>query len=308
MEKIVWAIMRASRGETQFADGAWDGSEIGATCFDLYWDRRQADPGLPRLRPGRLVEVQGVDDPHDFQRVYRSWDVPLSSLLAEYAGKTVDGTPDGDPVRVGDIEASHSGGGVAMVTVVQLCDREKAVRFIPSCNVKLYEYTPQLRLRPLRRHPEHRAVPRSLGLVGLRVRPRDLRQVHRQPLLARGRHPPRRRQRHLHREGDRPEPRPHQADPRRGWRHPVEARRRPRTRPASEVPAFEGEHAARAMELFKMLGFAPDAAWGSGFSGSGTDRGLMLQPLVEFTAMKQMNWEAGLGRLFSMAYRMIEAR
>jgi hypothetical protein len=62
------------------------------------------------------------------------------------------------------------------------------------------------------------------------------------------------------------------------------------------------------MELFKMLGFAPDASWGQGGAPSAADRGLMLQPLVEYTASKQLNWEAGLGRMFAMAYQMIEGK
>ena len=57
-----------------------------------------------------------------------------------------------------------------------------------------------------------------------------------------------------------------------------------------------------------MLGFSPDAAWGLPGSGSGTDRGLQLQPLLEYTAMKQLNWQTGLNRLFAMAYQMIERK
>jgi hypothetical protein len=307
MEKIVWAIIRASRGETQFADGAWDGSEIGSTCFDLYWDHVKQMPVFRACDPVGLVEVQGADDPHDFQRVYRSWDVPLSSLLAEYAGKTVDGTPDGDPVRVGDIEASHSGSGVAMVTVVQLCDREKAVRFIPSCNVKLYEYRHNYGFVPYVVIPnvgpyrevwgwsDYEFVRALVKYIGnLFSREADiLRAVANGTYIEKGtgQNPDLIKQT-LAEGGVIP-------SKREGALEPVQP---------PNVPAFEGEHAARAMDLFKMLGFAPDAAWGNGFSGSGTDRGLMLQPLVEFTAMKQKNWEAGLGRLFSMAYRMIEGK
>jgi hypothetical protein len=34
----------------------------------------------------------------------------------------------------------------------------------------------------------------------------------------------------------------------------------------------------------------------------------MLQPLLEYTAMKQLNWSEGLARIFSMAFQMIEQK
>jgi hypothetical protein len=75
---------------------------------------------------------------------------------------------------------------------------------------------------------------------------------------------------------------------------------------APEVPSFQEAHAGRAMELFKMLGFAPDAAWGGADTRSGADRTLQMQPLVEYTAMKQTNWVNGLARMGRMCFRMIE--
>jgi len=60
--------------------------------------------------------------------------------------------------------------------------------------------------------------------------------------------------------------------------------------------------------MLKMLGFTPDASWGGSDTRSGSDRALQLQPLVEFTAMKQLNWSTGLTRLAAMCYRMIEKK
>ena len=57
-----------------------------------------------------------------------------------------------------------------------------------------------------------------------------------------------------------------------------------------------------------MVGFAPDAAWGLGAGTSGSDRGLQLQPLLEYTAMKQLNWAAGLARLYAMGFKIIEGK
>jgi hypothetical protein len=75
---------------------------------------------------------------------------------------------------------------------------------------------------------------------------------------------------------------------------------------APEMPAFADRHAEQIMDLFKMLGFAPDASWGGGDTRSGTDRGLQLQPLRELTAHKQANWSEGLSRLASYVFRMTE--
>jgi hypothetical protein len=307
MEKIVWAIMHASRGNTQFSDGAWDGSEIGATCFDMYWDEQKQLPIFRACDPVGVVEVCGAADPHDFNTIYRSWDVPFNSLLAEYQGKTIDGQLDGVPVRIGDIEPSHTHAGVKMVTVAQRWDKTRTVRFVPGSNVKLLEYVHDYGFVPYVIIPNVgpardiwgwadyefiRAI--SHYISGLFSREADIiravangtyiekgtgqnAEVIKQTLSEGGVIPSKRE----------------------GSLDPVQP---------PDVPAFEEQHSQRAMELFKMLGFAPDAAWGNGFSGSGTDRGLMLQPMVEFTAMKQMNWEAGLGRLFSMAFRMIEKK
>jgi hypothetical protein len=76
----------------------------------------------------------------------------------------------------------------------------------------------------------------------------------------------------------------------------------------AEMPSFADAHADRALTMAKMLGFSPDAAWGLPGSGSGTDRGLQLQPLLEYTAMKQLNWQAALQRLFRMVYQMVESK
>ena len=72
------------------------------------------------------------------------------------------------------------------------------------------------------------------------------------------------------------------------------------------MPAFHEKHSERGMEFLKMLSFTPDAAWGNGSAGSGSDRGLQLQPQLEYTAMKQMNWAAGLSRMFGYGFKMIE--
>jgi hypothetical protein len=76
--------------------------------------------------------------------------------------------------------------------------------------------------------------------------------------------------------------------------------------PGPEIPDFFSDHAATAFSYLKALGFAPDAAWGDGAAGSGSDRGLQLGPMLELSSMKQINWSSGLQRLFQGMFRMIE--
>lgn len=299
MEKIVWAIMRASRGNTQFASGSWDGSELGSTVFDLYYDVKRQLPIFRAVDPIGLVVVPGVDDPHEFQRVYRSWDVPLASLRAEYK--------DDPTVRLQEITKSHMAGTIEMVTIAQMCDEDQRVRFIPHCGVKLEEETHSFGFVPYVVIPNVgpdrdiwgwadyefvRAITAYLG--ALFSREADiLRSVANGTYIEKG-------------TGQNPEliratlteggVIPSKRD---GDLQPVDP---------PQVPQFAEAHADRAMAMFKMLGFAPDATWGLGRYTSGSEHGLSLQPFVEFTAMKQLNWEAGLGRLFDMAYRMIEKK
>jgi hypothetical protein len=75
---------------------------------------------------------------------------------------------------------------------------------------------------------------------------------------------------------------------------------------AAQVPTFASEHRQSAVQFMQMLGFAPPAAWGDGNAGSGSDRGLQLGPMLELTMMKQLNFGAGLARLGSMIFRMVE--
>lgn len=299
MEKIVWAIMRVSRGATQFSSAAWDGSELGASCFDIYYDVKRQIPVFRACDPIGLHVVSGVDDPHDFERVYRTWDAPLASVVARF--RDVPG------VRVDDIQASHQVGGVDCVQIAQLCDRERLVRFIPNCGVKLFEQTHNFGFVPYVVIPnigperdvwgwaDYEFV-RAIGdyISVLFSREADiLRHVANGTYLDKGTGQNAELVKQVLSEGG---VIPSKKD---GDLSPVDP---------PQVPAFAAQHSEQAMNLFKMLGFAPDASWGNGFSGSAADRGLMLQPLVEFTAMKQLNWESGLGRLFGMAYQMMESK
>jgi hypothetical protein len=305
MEKIVWAIMRASGGETTLASGAWDASELGSASFDLYYDVKTEMPIFRRCDPAGVLVVPGVDDPHDFQRVYRAWKVPTKSLRAEYRDQSFRN----QPVDVGAVSATEVVGGQDVTTVVQFCDRTRQLRFAVSKSgaVGLYEYVHAYGFVP------HVVIPnvgpyedifgwadyefvRSLqGYIGnLFSREADvLRGVANGAMIEKG-------------TGANPDT--VQAVVKRGGVLPSKRDGEVSPIEAPQMPGFHESHNERAMEMLKMLGFAPDAAWGKPGSSSGTDRGLMLQPLMEYTSMKQLNWQKGLARLFGMAYRMIEMK
>jgi len=306
MEKIVWASIRASKGDTGLASAAWDASEVGSAVLDIYWDAAQKIPVFRRVDPAGIIEVQGVDDPHEFQRVYRSWEAPLSSVAAQYR----DGNFRGERIRVEDLKASHQGlGGQEMVRMIQVCDQEKVTRFANGSEngevVGLYEVTHNNGFVPYVVIPnigpyedvwgwaDYEFV-RSLVayLPAMFGREADvLKAIANGGQIEKGTGQSPEAVAAIQREGG---VLPSKRD---GSVEPIQA---------PEMPSFHEQHTQRGMEMLKMLGFTPDAAWGLGSAGSGSDRGLQLQPLLEYTAMKQMNWSAGLSRMFGMAYRMIE--
>lgn len=307
MEKIGWAVMRASRGETTFSSGAWDGSELGSSVFDLYFDEALQLPLFRRCDPVGVLEVQGVDDPHDFERVYRAWDVPLGSLAAQYRGKDFRGLP----VLVNDMKAHHRDGVQDIIRVVQVCDKQKVCRFAlgagPGDVVGLFEYQHDYGFTPYVVIPnigpyedvwgwaDYEFV-RELAhyIPALFSREADvLRSVANGGVIEQGTGQQPHTVKHVIQEGG------VLTSKREGTVEPIQA---------PDMPAFHETHSDRAMDLFKMLGFSPDAAWGLPGSGSGTDRGLQLQPLMEYTAMKKLNWQAGLSRLFGMVYKMTETK
>ena len=305
MEKIAWSVIRASRGETTLSSASWNASEIGAGCLDLYFDYKKNMPVFRSVDPVGIYEVPGVDDPHDFQRVYRSWDVPLASVQNEYRDKAFRGKP----IAVGDIQASNNVGGVEMVQIVQLCDAQKILRFAISRHgaVGLYEYihnygfTPYVIIPNLGPYEDVwgwadyefvRALVEYIPTMFSREAD-VLRAVAAGAYQESGTGVNAQTLANIIREGG------------------VASTKRDSTitpiQPA-EMPSFAEAHGDRAMDMLKMLGFAPDAAWGMPGSGSGTDRGLQLQPLLEYTAMKQLNWQSGLARLMAMAFKMIEQK
>lgn len=303
MEKIGWSILRESGSETLLSSGAWDGSQLGATVFEVWMDVGKNMPIINNIDPATFIPVLGAKNAHDFPRIYRHWNVPTKSLIMDYEGKHFRG----EPIKTGDFSASGSLSGVPMTQVLLMCDREKSLMFAnsPDSVVGLEEYVHNLGFCPYVSIPNIGKYEDVFGwadyefirslqhyLSALFSSQADvIRSVANGAMIERG-------------TGQTPQ----SIKTAIGTGGVIPSRKEGSIEPiqAPEMPSFLSEHRQNAMDLFKMLGFTPDAAWGEPGSQSGMDRGLQLQPLLEYTAMKQMNWGRGLTRLFEYAFQIIE--
>jgi len=304
MEKIVWAIIRESKGEAQFASASWDGSQLGASCFEVYFDIDKELPCFRALDPAGVMVVKGADDPHNFLRFYKFWDAPVASVKHEYRNKTFRGRP----VDIDAIQSSSSFGGIDRCTIVQVGQADSNIRFVLGENpVPLYEnphrygFVPYVVIPNL--GPERRVWGWSdyefIRDVAAYVSKNFSREADVIRSTANGAYVE-------ERTGQSPEA----VEAVIGKGGVLPSRQAGKVTPIDppQMPDFATAHADRGMLFLKYLGFAPDAAWGDGAAGSGSDRGLQMQPMNELTALKRVNWASGLGRLFSMAYRMIEEK
>ena len=304
MEQIWWGVTHASQGEAQFGDAAWDGSQIGAASFEVYLDPSTLQvPRYCAVDTGALIVVPGLADPHEFQRIYRWWDVPLRSFILSYQDKQFR---DVD-IRVGDVQCNNS---QPVVTIVECCDSKRKIRFAlgskpGSHPVALEEWTHNYGFVPNVVIPNvgpYRKIwgwsdydfIREISYYINQVFGQQadvLRQVANGAMTLKGsKLSPTLAKKLLEEGGVLPLGREGELDP-------VEV---------PQVPAFATDHLERSFDLMERLGFAPPAAWGAIGAQSGSDRGLQLQPLYELTSMKQKNWNAGLSRLASFIYRIIE--
>ena len=307
IEKMWWGILRESNGETMFASAGWDGSQLGSACFEVYFDLDKQMPVIRVVDPAGVIVVPGVSDPHAYQRVYRFWQVPLASAQAEYRDHDFRGVT----VGLGEMASTHKIGNLPMVTLVQMADKKRTIRFaLGSGKVKalpLLQYDHNLGKvsyvvipnigpeRDIWGWADYEFI-RSLAdyIPALFSREADiLRSVANGAVIEKGTGQDPNVVRQVLAKGG---VLPSRKD---GSVEPI---------PSPDIPSFEQEHAARALEMLKMLGFAPDAAWGGSDTRSGADRSLQMQPLVEFTAMKQTNWSAGLKRLACLCFEMIEKK
>lgn len=309
IEKMWWGTLHDSGAETLFAEGGWDGSQLGASCFDAYFDPVTQKARLRSVDPAGVIVVRGIEDVHDFERVFRFWDAPLESVRAQYRNHDLDGTGEFSSA-VSELQSSHKTGSIPMVTMVQMGDRQSVKRFAlggPGGGVPLHMRHHGLGFAPYVVIPnigpyrdvwgwaDYEFVRALVAYIpALFGREADILRMIAggayvesgtgqsgetiSQILANG--------------GVIPSKRDGKVDP-------IQA---------PDIPTFAVDHAQRAVEFLKMLGFAPDASWGGSDTRSGPDRALQLQPLLELTAMKQTNWSAGLSRLASYAFRMVEQK
>lgn len=305
MEKLVWSVIRASHGDTALADGAWDASELGTAVFDVYYNIKKQTPIFRRLDPVGVMEIQGVEQPHDFQRVYRSWLVPLRSVQAKYR----DSNFNGAPAEVANLDSYRDIAGKPYTMLVEVCDPTNRTTFAFGKGglVGLDDYQHDFGFTPVVIIPNLgpydnvwgwadyefiRSLQHYLGQ--LLSREADvLRAVANGSYIEKG-------------TGQNPD----SVKETLASGGVIPAKRDGSVEPIAPpaMPAFANEHADRVMEYFKMLGFAPDAAWGNSGFRSGSAASLQLQPLLEYAGMKQANWTAGLSRLFGMGFQIIEKK
>jgi hypothetical protein len=305
MEKIAWAIMSESKVETAFSSAAWNASEVGSACFDLYFDYTRNMPIFRSVDPAGILEVRGSEDPHDFHRIYRFWKAPVASIQLEYRGKTFRG----EPIPLDNISSVPGKDGVAWATIVQMCDREQLLRFVcwADREIGLYELVHNYGFSPYVVIPNIGPYEDVWGWadyefvrsIAYYIQQLFSREADVLKAVAAGAY---------QEDGTGMASSEIAKIIANGGIASIKQGRNIQPIQAADMPSFAESHSDRAMTLMKMLGFSPDAAWGLPGSGSGTDRGLQLQPLLEYTAMKQLNWQTGLNRLFSMAYQMIERK
>lgn len=305
MTKLAWAIEHASDGEQQIATAGWDASQLGAACYDVYQSPTRGIPVYRALDPTGVLVVPGTEREHDFERVYRFWDVTKRSLEAKYGSRHFRGMP----VAVPQLQSNaHKRGDTEMVTVVQVSDRYRKLQFaLGGGGVALDEWRHDLGFVPYVVQPNvgpERDIwgwadyefYRVLGQYFEQFLSREAdiikanaggayfsKRTGLSPETIKG----------IIRDGG-------VADIKLdGTIEPIKT---------PEAPKFIHEHGQLVMELIEMMSFAPPAAWGKGFTSSGSDRSLQLMPQLELTGLKQINAASAMQRLYSMAFQIAQAK
>lgn len=304
MERIWWGITRECSGEAEFASAAWDSSKLGSAVFECGLNFKTMIPWYRSIDPAGILVVPGVDDPHEFHRAYRFWNVPTLSLRAQYRGLSFRGSS----IDTTAIQSTNHTGNTDYTLVVECRDRDRCVRFTAGEHpVGLYERVDNYGFVPFVVIPNIGPQRDLWGWADYEFVRSLARYI---PIL-------------FGREADVLKAASGGAylEKRTGQSTSVieevianggilQGGRDSSLEPIAppEMPDFADNHRAAALEMFKMVGFSPDAAWGDGNAGSGSDRGLQLQPQLELTGLKQQNWGPGLSRLGSMLFRIIEQK
>lgn len=297
-EKLLYSVYEESDAEQQFADAAHDGSLLGPGCFQVYYNPAYDQPRFRAVDPRHVLVVPGVDDPHDFEACYYFWEISVASFRAKYGMTPL---PDGT-----DAHSIKTDNGTDKVCVVERWDRQTKVRMagghlLEPVTTHSYGFTPYVvipNLGPYRdiwgygdyeffRHIAayyETLMSRQADVIratangaylekGTGQSPKAVKQVIQQGGVAPSRE-----------------------------KGSVEA-----IQPAEFGNGFV-EHVSMMRDALNDLGFTPPASWGALGAASGSDRALQLQPQIELTALKQINWSAGLKRLNTMILKLIEQK
>lgn len=297
IEKILSAVYGDSKAQLQLASGAHDASLLGAACFDVYYDVEDQMPYFRAVHPGSILVIPGIREPHEFKRVYRFWNVSVASFRAEYSdvefpgGQTVQHVaPDGDTNAITMVLMSDQTHHRLMAGGVLIEEKVHSYGFAPYIVIpnlgpthKVWGYSDYEFYRHVAAYYES-ALSRQADI---------LRAVANGTLIDEN-------------SGQSPE------DVKRaaleGSVIPVRKDGDIRPLEVPQIPAFADSHLGAIRTAINDLSGTPPAAWGDIGAASGSDRALQMMPQIELTALKQINWAAGLERLNAMLLQMIEQK
>lgn len=300
MEKVLYACHRYSKAPLQFASGAHHASLLGAACFDVYYNLDRQMPRYRELHPGGILVVPGVDDPHDFERVYRFWTVSRASFEAKYKGIELPDNGTLDDVK-DDVQRPGN------ITIIQMSDRQRTIRFASA--VKLEELQHGYGFTPYVVIPNLGPIEKVWGYADYEFF-RDLVLYYEQlnnrmadvaSGVAGGA---------IQDFGSGQTPEKLLDILRKGGIIPVK-KDSSGLKPV-EVPQFGNwidAHFQAIRQAVNDTSFTPPASWGElGAATSGSDRALQLGAQLELTGLKQIHWTRGLQRINEMMLRMIEQK
>lgn len=297
LEALLLHSWRISDGPSQFADAGFYCSATGAAAFELRWLMREQCVRIRAIDPSTVYPVLGADDAHDYERVYRSWLEPLSSVRYTYGTRSVLG----GPIPVDDIAESETVRGVKMVRLVEMADGKQRVRWASARGgvdgILLGHETHTHGIVPFQIVPNLGPFRRVFGYSDYEF----VRQVNRYLSLL------------FSRQADVVAAVANGAYLSKGTGQPVETVLNVVRNggilgsklegevvpiPAPEFPSWIDKHSDTAYQSLMDLGFTPMADWGTGpGSTSGSERVMQLQPARQLQALKQVNLGAGLKRL-----------
>lgn len=297
IEKILYAVYGYSKAQLQFGSGGHDASLLGAACFDVHYDVKRQTPIFRSIDPGGLLVIPGVEDPHEFKRVYRFWNVSVQSFRIDYKDhefpggeKITDVKPDGTTDVITMVEAITPTHTNLMAGGVMLDSYTHDHGFVPIIVIP--------NLGPIRKvwgysdYEFYRHV--AAYYETLLSRQADVIRA-----VANGAYTA---------EETGQAPKAVKDALREGGVIPIRKDGKVTPVEVAQMPAFADAHLQAVRTAMDELGFTPPAAWGALGAASGSDRALQMAPQVELTALKQIQWTAGLERLNTMILRMIEQK